>query len=127
MSVFDANFTELGEPQLLSLNGRSVSYTPIGGSAVPLTAIVGAVEERDDPDDPHGRSSRRVRTISMSRDASGPFGGIADPGLNDTVVIDSETWAVETEISRTQSMVQLEVVRTMSYLKTRDGYYKGGR
>ena len=110
-----------GVPKLLAVLGQSITYTPVTGAAVSLTAIVGDVNILED-DETEGRTSRSSRDVTIATDPSASTGGVADPSLADKVTIGSEVWAVEPIEALAGAFVRLRVVRIESIERTREGY-----
>lgn len=121
MSQFDDNFAAGSLPALMEVHGQTITYTPVTGSAVSLTAIVGEVNSSiDDEDD--GRTEHRERMVTIMTDPSSSFGGVAAPSHADSVTIDSEVWAVDVPGKERGHSVELRVVRTPIVERSREGY-----
>jgi len=123
--VFADIFAESALPSLLDTLGDSITYTPAGGDDVSLTAVVGQ-EERGELEVEHGRRLRREREVTIATDPDGPYGGVAAPALNDTVTIDSESWAVESISSKADGVATLLVVRFGDVERSQEGYRRRG-
>lgn len=114
MSRLDTQFAASGLPMLFERLGTAgVICTPEGGSPVTLTAIVGeeviTVEEGN-----RGRERVRRREIKITRDPSGPYGGVAAPEPTMTVTIGGEVWEIEDDepgIGLTAGIAVLPLVR----------------
>lgn len=120
-SAFHDRMAVTGLPMLLSVHGEAVTYVPVTGSAVSLTAIVGDVTTLDD-DDEEGRTARASCDVTIGLDPAASTGGVADPSLKDKVTIGSDVWAVESIEALGGAFCRLRVVRDESIEKTREGY-----
>lgn len=125
-SAFDLQFAESGAPALLAQFGQTVTYTPAGGTAVALTAIVHAEEERES-EHPDGRRLTRTRQVDFSSDADSPDGGVAAVKLFDTLTIGGVTYAVHAVLAKTHAMTSVETIRTEDLQRSGDGYRRRGR
>lgn len=103
MSTFATRFAAQAVPQLLGEFGDAVSYTPLDGSAVSLTASAGAQRHELD-----GRIRRFVREFRFSRDAAASYGGVLQPARGDTITLSSVAWTVEEVVSLTASMATVK-------------------
>ena len=121
MSRFDSMFAGSGLPLLMYQAGQAITYTPVTGSAVSLTAIVGEVSTLEEDDD-DGRTSRASRDVTIATDPSASTGGVAAPSLADTVTIGSDIWPVESIEALAGSFVRLRVARSEPIALTRAGY-----
>jgi len=121
VSRFDGIMAQVRRPVLLDEVGRTVTYTPVTGDPVELTAIVGPVEVSED-DEFEGRTSRSARSVMISTDPDAEGGGVASPGMEAKLTIDSVAWAIEAIEALTGSMARLRVVRIESMERTREGY-----
>ncbi len=121
MSVASTIFAAHGRPVLLEQFGDAgqVTYTPTGGSAVELTAILGQKEEEEE-DGLLGKELHRRRVIKISTDPTSPGGGVADPEVNASVVIGSVEYAIK-EIEE-GALAVLHLERAGSAERTRPGY-----
>ena len=104
-------------------SGR-VTYTPKGGNAAALAAIVGnevATEEV------HDTGRRRVlrRTLTITTDPSGTYGGVAAPALNATVTVDTVSYAVESVKPLGRDSFDVVVVRHEPMEVSRRDYRRG--
>ena len=99
--------------------GTPISYLVPGSDPVTLKAIVGA-ESSEDVESDGDRTRRRVRTVKITTDPDGAYGGVATPvAARDTMIIDDETWALEAIELKEAGLVVLRVVRP-------EAAYKGG-
>ena len=89
-SQFETLFREIANPVLDEHLGESVTYTPDGGSATTITAIVGVgVEELSDSDD---RSFTRIRRLFSIHDSATT--GVLAPARGDVIAYDSVDYRV---------------------------------
>jgi hypothetical protein len=123
-SVFETAFAAFAAPSLLEQFGVEVTYSPAGGTAGTLTAIVTAEESRESAD-PDGRRVVRVRELTVSADPAGDYGGVAAVSLNDTVTIDGTTYAVSQVNAVTDSLITCEITRVEDMQRSRPGYRRG--
>jgi hypothetical protein len=95
MSTHDDLFETGSLPVLMSHFGDSgrVQYIPRGGVPVSVTAIIGN-EEAIEVDHASGRRRVLRRTISITRDSAGQFGGVDQPALNAAVKVDTLVYAI---------------------------------
>jgi hypothetical protein len=95
MSTHDELFGTGALPVLMSHFGDSAraQYIPKGGVAVAVTAIIGN-EEAIEVEHASGRRRVLRRTVTITRDASSQFGGVAEPALNASVKIDTVVYAI---------------------------------
>ena len=121
VSTFSDKFEALGLPPLFDKFGEAVQYLVTGEDAVDLTAIVGA-ESTEVVDGEHGQVRVRTRTVTISRDASGDYGGVAAVSDRGAFTINSERWAVDGKESETAESVVVRVVRRVSIEKTKAGH-----
>lgn len=98
-------------------SGR-VTYTPPGGSAVAVSAIVGN-ETAEDSRESDGLRRVRRRKLTISRDPSGDFGGVAAPVQTGTVAIDGEVWAIESIKCLSRDVFDLVAVRHEAQARSR--------
>ncbi len=121
-SPFDDNFAEMGVPALMDELGEPVQadYLQVGQADVKITMILGGVQ--DDEQREGGRRSRVLRTATMSRDSSSPYGGVANPSLEGRVKIGVEEWAVRRIVQQSESLTTVEIVRTRPIEVSRPGY-----
>ena len=108
-------------PVLLDQHGQTITYTPVTGDPVELTAIVGPVEVSEE-DESEGITSRSMRLVTISTDPAAEGGGVASPGTEAKLTIDSSAWAIESVEALTGSMARLRVVRPESIERSREGY-----
>ncbi len=120
-SAFETAFADAGAPALLSQFGQSCTYTPAGGAAVALTAMVGA-EQSHEGEYSDGRRLIRTRQITLATDPAGPYGGVEDVHLFDTITVGTVTYAVHEIDSRSHSLVTCTAIRTEDMQRSRDGY-----
>ena len=113
MSKFSDIIGSVGVPVLFDQFGDAgvVSYTPAGGVAVELTAVVGPEKTEEMESDTGGRDVRVTRTLLVRTDPDSDQGGVAQPATNDSVTISSVEWAVESIIFRTDNLARLQLVR----------------
>jgi hypothetical protein len=69
---------------------QEITYTPSGGDDKTINAVV-MFDQREAEYSERGRTYTRFGQIIISDDATD---GVADPGYDDTVTINSEAWAV---------------------------------
>jgi len=77
MAYFDALFAD-ALPALMEGHAEAIVCRTIAGMDVPAQAIVG-MEETQQVTGRDGVELRRVRRVTLCRDAAGDFGGVADP------------------------------------------------
>ncbi len=126
MARFDDDYAAAGVPALMWEFGDSITYTPAGGSPVALTADVGK-EHYGEVDTENGRRLRRERQVTICRDPSSDYGGVATPKLLDTVTIAGEIWAVEDIDPLDAGEATLLVVRGGDVERSQDNYRRRGR
>ena len=125
-SAFETAFADAGAPALLSQFGQSCTYTPAGGAGVVLTAMAGA-EQTHEAEYSDGRRLIRTRQITLATDLAGPYGGVEDVRLYDTVTVGTVAYAVHEIDSRSHSLVTFTAIRTEDLQRSRDGYRRRGR
>lgn len=120
-STFDELYAEVAVPHVLGHFGETITYTPAGGTAVPLTGSVGP--ERTVEDDDGGyRRLIRTRSITISRDAGSSEGGVAAPAKNDSVTVGGVVYAVMEIGHESPSVSVLECVRREDVQRSSDEY-----
>ena len=119
-SLFDTDYAAAVLPALLEVHGSAAIYTPAGGSPVSLTGLTGPVELVE-ADVLEGLQEQQTRTLTISIDAGGDYGGIAAPAIHDTVQIDSVDWDVA-EVAPGHATVTLTLVRHPSVEKSRPNF-----
>lgn len=102
-STFDAMFAAVAAPNLLAQFGEQVTYTPRGGEAITLTAMVNRGDTRDATDE-RGRKRRKTWEITVPSTTTAAAGTtteqyVADPHQAATVTIDSEEFHVSRVLS----------------------------
>lgn len=101
----------------LRFGGDEISYVAPGEDAVALTAIVGH-EQAATQDEDDRRTLRRERTVTISRDPSSAFGGVANPFVEAAshkrayFVIDGENWTIIDTGTLSAAMAELRCVVT---------------
>jgi len=88
-SRFETDFA-LADDSLYDHLGTTVTYTPSGGDAAEITAIVSAADDDVDPRDDadaFDRDATRIRVLVLAED-------VPAPSRADTLVYDGLTWAV---------------------------------
>ena len=112
MSDHDDLWEDSGLPLLFDHFGDAgrFTYTARGGVAVAPTAIIGDEESMEEP---YAGGRRRVvrRTIGVTTDPDGTFGGIAMPALNAVATVDTIQYAVEKLSKRGRGDVDIILVR----------------
>lgn len=125
MSYADEVFATMGTPVLMDRFGVPITYTPPdGGRRIELTAVVGdeSVEEQMSED---GRLiRRRLREITISTQADGEWGGVANPQLHSTISVSGVEYATESIRSQSSGVSVLKVVRLGVAEDTLRGYRK---
>ena len=121
--TFAADFAAVGVPALLDVYGQAVTYTPAGGAATPLTAIVGA-DQVDYTPTLAGYEIVRRRAVTIGLDPAASYGGIAAPWPGDTLTIDGHTYTVETVENLSPSFARLRAIHRGSAERTRPAYRK---
>jgi len=123
MSRLDTQFAACGLPALMAQLGRAAVYTPRGGDAVELTAMIGAevtaIEEGE-----RGTERVRRREVKITRDPAGPYGGVADPQLGDTMTIDGQVWEIEDDDPGIVAGGPIAVLPLVRYERTEVGRYR---
>jgi len=92
---------------LIQHHGRSVTYTPAGGSPVVIQGIFSS-RSSDYVDAADGTPIDELAKLTILNSASE---GVEAPGLDDTVAVDGVTWAVRRIEERTATMHRLELRR----------------
>ena len=123
MSRLDDEFAAGGVSALMDVLGDAgrLTYTPAGGDAVSLTAIIGP-EQTEEDSDLDGRTNRAVREVTITTDPDCDYGGVAGPATNATVTIDDVEWAVEEILSQDANLVTLLLVRETRVERGRPDY-----
>lgn len=99
--------------------GRSVVAQTPDADDVTVTAIVGDQRAREDQGD-HGRRLVFERELTIPTDTSA--GGLAEPRMDMTFVIDGSSWSVSRIETRSNSTVRLTVARREMVEKSRPQY-----
>lgn len=121
MSVFQTLFAESCIPSLMQTNGQTISFlSAVGATPLILTAMVGN-EERVEGQDSDGRTVTLERSVILTRDPAGPFGGVAAPRLDAEVVIDSANYAVVSVVQQSEGLARLTVRRRIAVERSREG------
>lgn len=109
MSQFDTMMADMGAPLLMEHTGRSVTFQPPGADPVTLTASIGNTEllPRDIDDT---AVYVQNRTAIIRTDPTAPEGGIANPVIGTTVLIDGTTWYVDEVELKSGSLARLSLV-----------------
>ena len=116
MSVLnDIMSSVVGVPVLFEQLGTSITYTAKGVAGVEITAIVGA-EHREERETENGIEQYRVRDVTLSK------ADVADPQLNASVTIGSETWKVAPPMETMGSSVRFAVELPASVQRSTPGY-----
>ncbi len=119
-SQFDTDYADAVLPGLLEVHGSAATYTPAGGSPVSLRAMTGPIELVE-ADVVEGIQEHQTRTITISIDPAGEYGGVAAPAIHDTVQIDSVDWDVA-KVSMGRESAALSLVREPSVEKARPNF-----
>ncbi len=118
-----ADFTAAGAPLLFKHFAESgrVTWTPKGGSAAAVSAIVG---QETHTEDTGATGRRRVmrRRLTIATDPAGDYGGVAAPALNATVTVDGVTYAVESIQPRAGDYFDATVARSEAMEVSRGNY-----
>jgi hypothetical protein len=93
-------------PTIFAAAGTAVNYTPAGGSAKQVPALLEPMSEHLIEGDERQRAVRRL-IATIRRDAET---GIAEPALTDQIEISGETFAVEGLLERTAGTARLALV-----------------
>lgn len=127
MSRFDSLMRDLGAPAILEHAGRSIVYRQPNADDVTLTAVVRSRGD-DEQDGITDGDRERVRrcSITIRTDAAAAEGGVAEPRLGDLVVIDEETWRVESVAGMPGPLATLELIRISTLAAQRRGYREKG-
>ena len=123
MSRLDNDFATGGVSALmdgLGSAGRLV-YTPAGGDAVSLTAMIGA-ESTEEGSDLEGRTNRAVCEVIISTDPDCDYGGVASPATNATVTLDGVEWAIDDILAQDANLATLRLVRETRVERGRPDY-----
>src|SRR5438045_2602462 len=81
MSLHATFMAAAGIGGLLRAQGEAIEITPKNGQPVPMTALVGVEATRTVPDR-QGQRQVRARTVTITKDPDGEFGGMEDPQEN---------------------------------------------
>lgn len=115
MSRFGADFADWAHPALLEEFGRSVNYTPAGGAAAAVTAIVRELESTEAENEDGPVVVYRLQVEFQDSD-------VADPGRGDRLVYRGQTWSFDQRLARRASgWFVCQFVRTVPINKTRAG------
>ena len=119
--------TDMGAPLLWQHHGESITYTPDGGEAVTLTALVRRDTEASQGAE-HGQRLARRDEIIIPTTAAASYDGqyVADPQVNDTVTIDGMEYVVRDVLSR-NALATLICEARAAMERTMPGYRRGGR
>lgn len=127
MSAFDDAFAAAALPAQMDRFGTSgQTYTPESGSAVTLTAIIGA-ESYERIQTVDGFVKRYTRNVTISTDPDSKWKGVADPQLTATfTVVESDattaTYSIEDVPSRAAGFAVLKLIRSPAMELTRPRY-----
>ncbi|MFQ5414663.1 MAG: hypothetical protein ACE5E6_09420 [Phycisphaerae bacterium] len=123
MSLADDIMQQAGAGVLFQTFGGAITYRPQNADEVPLTAMVGQVEEREIADPDGGLDLRRVRTVVIALDPAASTGGVADPEIGDDIELaDKSLWRVQSVTSKSATLATLEVSRPGVIEVSRQGY-----
>lgn len=120
MSLFDDTMAEIGVAALFEALGDAITYTPKGGAAVSLTGLVGFGEITDHEE--RGLRKRLIRDVTITRDPTSEFGGVANPSLTATVTIDGAEYAITEIQAESASMATLVLAEKKQLEITRKNY-----
>ena len=107
MSAFDQAMAAVADG-LMAVNGDetvTVRYLDPPNDPVTVTAILGDIETREIEGE-----RQRTRTVTITTDPTGDYGGVANPGTHATVEIDGVEWPIEAVEDRTASLVRIRLV-----------------
>jgi hypothetical protein len=112
-SSIDTYFADQGLPLLLEMQGVSITYTPAGGSAATVTALVGKeVSQEIEAIGQGDRTKKITRSVTVAvADVTG--------GINATVTIDSVQYEVDSITDAEAGYVTLSLVRDAAMEKAR--------
>lgn len=113
MSQFSSDFSTAARPGLLAHFGQSATYTPKGGSASSITAMLELLDEEEDSDGQASNESARL-TVSTA--------DVSDPDKGDVVSIDGRSWTVSRIESIIGGLATLIVLRPVATSRARPGY-----
>ena len=101
-STFDTNWTASSGPRasLLAYFGETITYTPRGGSGSSITAVVNRDAIEDVLDD---RGDHTIKTVLVTISQA----DVAAPAVDDSITVDSVTYAVKEIASREGGMADL--------------------
>jgi len=120
--AYEDDFAACVLPQHMEVFGSTVTYRPIDGSGdVSLTAAVmpeGMVEE----DEEAGRAASRTLSVVVATDPTASYGGVADPQIDDQVIVNSELWHVESVTVKIAGFSALDLARPESIERSHRGY-----
>lgn len=97
-----------------------VTYTPDGGSAVTVDAVVNVGGKSEDPT-VGGTESISVIEVNLPRDATT---GIADPSLDATITHNSLDYKVTEILGQDDDMTRLSCVRIVPVDRHKEGGYR---
>ena len=117
MSLFDSMMSNAAETLLQATGTDKVIYRPMDADPVTLTAIVGVIQDLEQPESDRGIETKRTRSVTIRRDSTAPGGGISDPQLQEQIEIDGETWSIEAIESQSVTWTSL---RAVFFGKTQD-------
>ncbi|MBE3131953.1 MAG: hypothetical protein IMZ55_00640, partial [Acidobacteria bacterium] len=113
--------------QLMAQHGRAVSYTPVGGVAAAVWAIVGPLSTVSQQTE-NGFEGVRGRIVKLLIDpATAVYGGVADPQAGDQITVDGETYQVIDRagfpaIARDGTFCEFFAAQISSRERSREGY-----
>lgn len=125
MSAHSALFQSASLPLLFEQHADSgrVTYTPKGGNAVSLSAIVGGDRTAEEAGHDGPRRIRR-RPVTITTDSDGEYGGVANPEDNATVTVDSIEYSVESLQPLAEGYLRLQLVRPERQQVSRPDYHR---
>lgn len=120
-STFDAEFLSDAAPDLLTLFGEPVTFTPLGRDARNITAVVSPA---DTPLEDLRSTKRRVETIAVWALDDATLGFTIDEAFSGAALLldgdaQAEQWAFKDRIGESGGMIGLRFVR-IKYEQTGD-------
>lgn len=110
MSQFYEDFADAALPVLLDLHGRAAVYQDAGGDPVELTVIAGEEQAAETFED-DGRDNERLRDVTLLRDPTSSYGGVAEPSLGAELCVAGLAYAVRRIAVLTPIYAKLTVSR----------------
>jgi hypothetical protein len=110
MSQFATNWSA-GAEVILSMFGQSATYVD-GETSTVLTARCGPINGSEETDPVRNRRNVRRRTVTISLDPNGSFGGVASPKESAYFTIGSESWSIEAIEYKGNGMARLACIQT---------------